>query len=299
MCAHTSYRNLRGADDRIVICDSCNLIFLAPRLRITELAEYYTNAKVWRDWANDPVLSQISHENARLRLRLIRQFTPSGTLLDIGTHDGAFIEEARQMGFDAMGIEPNKKAVEEATKRHIPVYEETVETFTTDRYFNVVTMFHVLEHCADPGASLMNMRKLCAPQGIAVIEVPNIESYLAIHHGASWKYIAREHVWYFSLITLSALLDKTGFEIIFSKKINGEIPYLSFSDMIQYVCPSPYFKRDRFKMKSSSSSALVPIPHYRGLRKLLSYGIHAIGRADHLFILARPRAAVRIPKIPD
>lgn len=287
-CDHATAGPYRG-DGRIRVCASCGLVFLAPEMRIPDLDAYYAHGSVWRDRAGDPVLAALARDDARGRWRLIMAHAhAAGTaLLDIGSHEGTFVAEARVHGFAACGIEPNARLVAAARMRHIPLTEGSAESFSLPGTFNIITMFHVLEHISDIDRALLHIIPHLARDGALVLEVPDIESRPAVRHGLSWKYIAREHVRYFSRQTLADALCRHGFEIVFATRRNGEIPYLSFADIRDYFISRGGRPRDRFAMKRPVQHPLMERPRYFPVRRAFSSIIHAIGGADHLFVIAR------------
>lgn len=279
-------------DSRIFKCQSCGLVFLSPELKISEIKKYYSEGNFWRDKLNDPQQIEMLRRNARAILSLIafhKKPDRSVKLLDIGSHEGIFIEKANNFGYQAQGIEPNKRIVAGARARGLPIFEGTIENLDNQEKFDIITLFHVLEHLPDPQSALEKIKNHLKKDGILVMEVPNIESFLAKKHGLSWKFIALEHLWYFSPTTIKNLLQESGFKVIFSMKRNGEIPYLSLSDIKEYFWPSPDLKRDRFKMKTPQPSVELQKSRFKLLKKLLALLIYTLGRADHLFVISRAR----------
>ncbi len=277
-------------DRRILQCGSCGIVFLSPEISMKDSESYYREGDYWRDKLNDPLQREMLSRNARAMLSLItlhKKPDKSVKLLDIGSHEGTFVEEALKFGYQAQGIEPNKRIAAEARARGLPITEGAIESLAGEEKFDIITLFHVLEHLPDPQLALEKIKNHLKTDGILALEIPNIESYLAKRHGLSWKFIALEHLWYFSPLTLKHLLKEAGFEITFSLKRNGEIPYLSLGDIRQYFRPNPNYYKDRFKMKVSAPAAGLLKIRFKLLKRFLAAIIYILGRADHFFVIAK------------
>ncbi|OGG29713.1 hypothetical protein A2973_04845 [Candidatus Gottesmanbacteria bacterium RIFCSPLOWO2_01_FULL_49_10] len=149
----------------------------------------------------------------REKLAFIRRFKQRGTLLDIGAGVGLFVDEARSMGYDAVGVEPSGASVR-AARKHLGVSLQPGEFhkkyFKT--LFDIVLMNHVLEHMEDPKRVLGEVRDVLSPQGVLVIGVPNFGSFLAWFKRDRWQsLIPDEHRWQFTLQTLDQLVVPFGF----------------------------------------------------------------------------------------
>jgi len=146
----------------------------------------------------------LSRKEKLLRNCLKRQ----GNLLDIGAGTGDFLAYAKQKGWNAMGMEPNAKARERARNKGISLLDDTAAL--PDASFDVVTLWHVLEHMADLDRQLSELKRICKPKGWIVVAVPNYRSYDARHYGACWAaFDVPRHLWHFS---------KTAIEKLFAEK---------------------------------------------------------------------------------
>ena len=133
-------------------------------------------------------------------------------LLDVGCYVGIFLEVAEEAGWEAWGVEPCRWAAEEAWHRGLKVEACTLQeaNFPAD-FFDVVTMWDVIEHFADPLRELREVHRLLKKEGVLCIHTINIESPLAKLMGANWPWLMEMHLYYFSPETLSAMLRKAGF----------------------------------------------------------------------------------------
>ena len=163
-------------------------------------------------------------EAARHKLAWVRQGTPAGArLLDVGASFGYFVREAATC-FDAIGVEPSPPVVRWAADRlRAPVECGSIAEDRPDFHgrFDVITMFDVLEHVADPGAALRRCRQYLTAGGRLFITTPDTGSVMARLLGTHWYYIDLiEHVSLFNAANLTRLLADTGF-VVASRRTIG------------------------------------------------------------------------------
>jgi len=153
--------------------------------------------------------------NFRARARWITSLHPPGPrLLDVGCAYGFFMAEARDAGFDPVGVELSSHCVEvaEGLCGARVVQGDFLET-PLDGPYDVVTMFDVLEHMRDPMAVLRRARALLSPGGILVVETGDFETWWARRLGRHWYFLdPPQHLYYFSERGLWDLLRSCGFE---------------------------------------------------------------------------------------
>lgn len=152
---------------------------------------------------------------ARGLVQRISKHRRGGRLLDIGCSVGFLLEEAGELGFEAEGIELNKKAAGFARSRGMKVKVCNIEDAGyNDNTFDVVSLNHILEHIAGPNDFLQGVKKIIKEKGILVIGVPNHDSLIARLCGKGWYgWGVPEHVWHFDKASLGKLLVNNGFRI--------------------------------------------------------------------------------------
>lgn len=182
----------------VLACKSCGVVRQNVDMSTDELSEWY------REKYHDGVYQhKYAHDRMVASQRLAAYQLPTEVkLLDVGAGNGAFVHEARSCGLDAWGQDL-------AVQGDGPfVYGgQTLEdvAFPTDE-FDVITMHDVLEHCVDPRAALLEMRRLLKPGGRLIVDFPRFWHEKGLHH---WKPV--EHLWMFTEEQLVALLAETGF----------------------------------------------------------------------------------------
>jgi 2-polyprenyl-3-methyl-5-hydroxy-6-metoxy-1,4-benzoquinol methylase len=199
-------------------CDSCGLVF-QPQRSAGAVHDLYdgTYFEEFPGIEGDyGAAGEDRLHEARVRLRFVRRRVRGGRLLEVGAAEGHFLEVAREAGFEGFGVEP---AAEAAAAGRDRAGVEIVTGFIEDvalpaEPFDLACAWHVLEHIAEPLASLERIRGRLVPGGRLFVEVPNIESVPAREAGAAWPHLQpRHHVGQYGPRALRALLERAGFAV--------------------------------------------------------------------------------------
>ena len=174
--------------------------------------------------------SQEAGHDSQYRMRVLsfyralkgnaKYLPPSGAkVLDIGTAGGAFLDAAAEFGFDAYGMEPSKDLVERGKARGLKLEQGTIEDHNFAAHsFDMVSLWDVIEHLPDPKAALIEIRKLLKPNGVLVINFPDIGTWQAKLAGKKFWWILSVHLHHFSKPTIRDICRRTGFEVIHFKR---------------------------------------------------------------------------------
>lgn len=148
------------------------------------------------------------------KLNLINSLQPNkGKILDIGAGTGEFLSVARQDGWETIGVEPSDKAKQIAINKGVSFVAAIAEL--EDRSFDVITMWHVLEHVPDLDHQIKELKRLLKPSGSLIIAVPNFKSFDAQHYGKFWAaYDVPIHFWHFSKTAIQKLFQKEQMELV-------------------------------------------------------------------------------------
>lgn len=205
-------------------CGQCGLEFVSPRLTFEQLSltVYSDNYLPKRDDATwrTPEAEHTFREQLATLERLVGG---PKTILDIGCGNGAFLDLARESGWQIAGVDI--KLSNDAHELDCPLWEGRLEEIDLgEKRFDVVRLNHVLEHTQDPLAELKICRGLLAPGGILFISVPNIaglsprlkslQSRLHLKSHRWRHYAAMHHLFFFSPETLTAMLGRAGFRVV-------------------------------------------------------------------------------------
>ncbi len=151
------------------------------------------------------------------KVNLITSFnTTQKELLDIGCGTGDFLHAAKTAGWKITGIEPDEQARKIANKKTKGAILESAQLKTLkDHSFDVITMWHVLEHVPDLEEQIETLKRLLKPNGKLVIAVPNYKSLDAQHYKEFWAaYDVPRHLWHFSKRSISKLFGIHDFELV-------------------------------------------------------------------------------------
>ncbi|MCF7566754.1 class I SAM-dependent methyltransferase [Sabulilitoribacter arenilitoris] len=137
------------------------------------------------------------------------------TLLDVGCGTGDFLEIAKKNNWQVSGIEPNNQAREIANKKTNNSVFETDKLLIFDaNSFDVITLWHVLEHLPNLEDHVSIFKKLLKPNGALIIAVPNYKSYDAKYYKQFWAaYDVPRHLWHFNQASISKLVSKQSFKV--------------------------------------------------------------------------------------
>ncbi|WP_410879172.1 class I SAM-dependent methyltransferase [Myroides sp. DW712] len=143
---------------------------------------------------------------------LFKQHHTVGALLDIGCGTGDFLVEAKKRGWTTTGFEPNDKASTLAFNKGISVVTNLREL--PNHSFDVITLWHVLEHIPNLEEQIIELNRLLKPEGKLVIAVPNFKSYDATYYKSHWAaFDAPRHLWHFSQKSITAIFSAFQFKV--------------------------------------------------------------------------------------
>ncbi len=155
-----------------------------------------------------------------------KEVTKKGFLLDIGAGTGDFLLAAKKNGWIVEGIEPNKNARNLAKEKKIILYDQI--KVVEGKKFDVITMWHVLEHIPNLEEHIKKLKNLLSPNGIIVLAVPNYKSYDAFFYKEFWAaYDVPRHLWHFSKKAIKLLFIKEDLKLIKTKPLKFDSYYVS------------------------------------------------------------------------
>jgi SAM-dependent methyltransferase len=158
-------------------------------------------------------------ELARERIRvfrveaqeLARGVPPPGRLLDVGCAEGYFLDAAAEVGWETYGVELSECAGSRAlAKGHRVLFGEVSDAGWADGFFQVITLWDVLEHLDEPQTALRKLSELLAPDGLLLVMTPDLSSTVARALGERWWSVVDMHLHYFTPRTLTLLLRRCG-----------------------------------------------------------------------------------------
>jgi len=161
------------------------------------------------------------------KLKLINNLkTKTKKILDLGCGTGDFLQVCKKNNWEIIGVEPNGKARQKAKEKAIVPHKSIQEI--KNKKFNVITLWHVLEHIPDLNHTLSKINSLLEKNGYLIIAVPNYRSYDAKHYGKFWAaYDVPRHLWHFSKKSINIISKEHDMELIKTKPMLLDSFYVS------------------------------------------------------------------------
>jgi 2-polyprenyl-3-methyl-5-hydroxy-6-metoxy-1,4-benzoquinol methylase len=254
-CTSAAY----GIHPPIVRCNVCGLVYANPRWQSSVVEDSYSMVE-------DPIYIE-ERDGRTLTFRrnlapfekFVKENSHTRRLLDVGCHIGVMVEIAQEHGWEAWGIEPSEWASQHARARGLHVITGTLnDAQIPDDYFDVVTMWDVVEHLTDPAREIRNAHRVLKPGGVIALHTINIESLFARFMGKRWPWLMEMHLYYFSPRTLGKMLEQAGFQVL---EFGPQGRYLRLGYFITRIEP---YSRQIYKILSTIAVAMrlnsVPIP---------------------------------------
>ena len=213
--AHDTNRKITRDAFIYLRCTECGLVFLnnVPEAMTKHYAGGY-----------QPIPSSLVElkrlaRKERYRLEPIVKFVSGGRLLELGPWIGLFSYNAKEQGFYVSAIEMNAECVDFMKNRLGICAIQSDDPETTmeqlDKAFDVIAMWHSLEHFRAPWKILAQAARLLEPGGILLIAIPNIESHEFTRLKSRWTHIdAPRHISFFPLGSLKALCEEFGLSCV-------------------------------------------------------------------------------------
>jgi 2-polyprenyl-3-methyl-5-hydroxy-6-metoxy-1,4-benzoquinol methylase len=210
-----------GVNDglQIVRCRGCSLTYVSPQPTESAIRSYYSAKELA---AQESWSSYFAHTPAQIaalwtaRLADVVRWTNGRAprLLDIGCGWGDFLHFAQRRGWAACGFEFSESVARVAREKYgLAVRVGSLDEMGfAENSFDLITLWHVLEHLREPCGALERVGKLLAPGGLLALEVPNL-NFVA---RKSWRYpMSRTlHLYHFSPATLIALVERAGLRVL-------------------------------------------------------------------------------------
>lgn len=185
---------------------------------------------------------------------LIAKLQSRGALLDLGAGTGDFMNAAKAEGWQVTGVEPSEKAREIAAGKGLTLHPDTAHL--PDHSFDVITMWHVLEHVPDVNRQIVELRRLLKPTGTIVIAVPNFKSFDAAHYKEFWAaYDVPRHLWHFSRTAIDKLFASHNMVLKDVRPMKFDAFYVALLSEKYQIGKMNYFRAFRIGWKSNIKAA--------------------------------------------
>ena len=217
------------------------MLITSPQPKTEDLGKYYESEDyISHTDSNkslfDKVYQRVKNYTIKQKLDLINSFqTEDKSILDIGCGTGDFLKFCHQNNWKITGVEPNVQARNLAIEKfNVDLNQSklftSVESILRDSIdkFDVITMWHVLEHVPNLEEYISYLKKLLKPNGTLVIAVRNYKSYDAMHYGKFWAaFDVPRHLWHFSQRSIQELFLKYDMNLVTTHPMKFDSYYVS------------------------------------------------------------------------
>lgn len=215
-------------------CTSCGFVFTNPRPDDHSLPVYYDSPDYLSHHSQgfgivNLVYQGLRRINIRNKFSHVRRYTDQGALLDIGCGTGELLNYFQNKKWNVKGIEPDGQAREFARKKYgLDIQDPSELAKLPEGSFDVITMWHVLEHVADLNDRMDVISSLLKPSGYLIIALPNLNSWDAQHFGKYWAaYDVPRHLHHFSQNAITALAQKYQFHFLETHPMKMDAYFIS------------------------------------------------------------------------
>jgi SAM-dependent methyltransferase len=302
LCGSERYKKLFSAYDflirdgssfELVRCSRCGFVFLDPRPSRDEILRFYP-PHFYRFLS--PELENQSKELQSRRARMISRIKGKGRILDVGSCKGDFLYEMKTKGWETWGIEISSDGCSFAKERFgltNIINKDLNQTDLPENYFDVITLWHVIEHLHDPLATIAKISRVLKDDGLLVLECPNFDSLTRKLFNRYWFALdLPRHLYQFTPGSLQRLLNSHGLVV---KKYY--FPLWPKQNITAFKVSLAFFLERKPDPSRTQASAAVPIkknllwPAARavldGLFYLMSLCAIAVGKGDYMILFAK------------
>lgn len=281
ICSETRYSKIASFYGiSYVKCNKCNLVYTKKRFSKEKTITFFS-----KDTYYDPTAAYADKKFLKLKenlikpkIKLMTKFSKGRDWLDVGSADGSAITIIKNLGFNGIGIEINKKSIEFAKKyRNILLYSKPIETFLkdTNKKFDLISFFGVLDLMPEPMKSLKTSNKLLKKGGIIGIQETNSDSISTFVQKMIKEpdrhMIPNKMIRMFNEKSLNFALKKTGFRPIAC--------WFYGMDMIEFI---KYLQRKDIHFKNSELREIL-INKLNELQKVFDNS----KLSDEIFLIAK------------
>ena len=211
---------LSGESFNILECKNCKFKFTDPRPSINKISKYYksedyishTDSK--KGIVNN-IYQLIRKHNVSRKFQMIKRVSSGKNILDIGCGTGDLLKYFKEKEWNSFGIEPDVDARKIALQKGLNVYKEEYLKQFSENQFDVITLWHVLEHVYDISERINEIDSLLNENGILIVALPNCNSWDAKNYGKYWAaWDVPRHLWHWNPATFEMFAEKHGFSLI-------------------------------------------------------------------------------------
>lgn len=229
VCNKEDFKNFMVVQDNavskesfvIVLCENCGFKFTNPRPPAAAIGKYYASENYISHSNTSKGITNKAYQVVRSitvkqKVDLLNQFVPAkGNILDYGCGTGYFLAACQKNGWQVAGFEPNALARDHAQGLLNCSIEAADLTNFTENTFDIITLWHVLEHVHALNETVKTLLSLLKPEGYFLVAVPNADSLDAKEYKENWAaYDVPRHLYHFAQPTMQRFLKKHKLELV-------------------------------------------------------------------------------------
>jgi SAM-dependent methyltransferase len=229
-------------------CSDCELVFTNPRPNQDAIGPYYNFPEYYSHEDKARNLTQWIYQKVRSysinqKVNFIGKLKAKGSLLDFGCGTGEFLKAAKKEGWKIAGVEPSEKARNQANFKLKNKIKPTIDELKKGSKFDIITLYHVLEHIHDLRKTIKKIIKHLNSDGYLIIALPNHESWDAKFYGNCWAgWDVPRHLYHFNSLSIESLKDNFNLELKETKPMKFDSYYVS-------LLSEGYLEKDSSLMK--------------------------------------------------
>ncbi len=240
---------LTKEDFHICECLNCGLLYTMPRPSKDKIGDYYKSVEYYSHQENTKgfipkVYERVKKMNLKHKYKLASKGLGIGKMLDIGCGVGDFLHTAELHGWECTGVEPSEDAKVIAQKRtKAKIFSSEDLESLPNGCFDLITMWHVLEHVDDLKWQITQLQRLIKENGRIVIALPNYKSYDGQYYKEHWAaYDVPRHLNHFNKTTLTKIFRTNGLELVKMDKLKWDAYYISYLSEQYKIHPLPLIR---------------------------------------------------------
>lgn len=221
-----------GEQFQLKQCNFCDFVLTDPKPEEENIEKYYQSDKYISHTGGKKNLFDAAYVLARkialgAKRRSVEKYSSGKTILDFGCGTGEFLKEMKNHYWQVAGVEPVKLANDKASvTTGSKIYNSLTEV--KESKFDVITLWHVLEHLYDLNGSLQKFHSMLNESGTIFVAVPNFQSHDASHYKSFWAaFDVPRHLWHFNKANMKQLLEKNGFQLVDTLPMKMDSFYVS------------------------------------------------------------------------
>ena len=198
--------------------ETLDMLITSPQPDLENLGRYYESEDYISHTDNKRSLFEKAYHFVKSialknKLNLINgEQSQKGRILDIGAGTGDFLLTAKNDGWETVGVEPSERAKNIAIEKGIS-FVNGIDALENNS-FDVITMWHVLEHVPNLELQIQELKRLLKPTGTLIVAVPNFKSFDAKYYNEFWAaYDVPIHFWHFSKKAIQSLFGKVDMKL--------------------------------------------------------------------------------------